>query len=83
MQLYRKEVRSVNALLEYEYNSTCARLKELRREEELLLVQGASIVAMTTTGAAKYDYLLKACLALKHQHSTNIYIKIYRRVENF
>lgn len=60
MQLIRTEIRSGNAKLEQRYDVACARLKQLRRKEDILLVQGASIVAMTTTGAAKYSYLLQA-----------------------
>lgn len=50
--------------MEQEFEEVCRRIQEFRRNEELEIVRGASIVAMTTTGAAKFQYLLQVSTLL-------------------
>ncbi len=56
---YKRSVRESTRLFEEQYQACCEKLRELRQEEDSILLKGSSIVAMTTTGAAKYHYLLE------------------------
>ena len=47
-------LRSINA----EYNRLASQLAELNDEEDFLVLKKASVIGMTTTGAAKYRHLL-------------------------
>ena len=59
VKLIKKTLRDRIAKNENEFESICKRVQEIRRNEEIAIIRGASIVALTTTGAAKYNYLLQ------------------------
>lgn len=42
-----------------EYESTCKRLAEVQKNDELNVLRGAVVIGMTTTGAAKYHAVLE------------------------
>uniref|UniRef100_A0A6J0UWU2 NFX1-type zinc finger-containing protein 1 n=1 Tax=Pogona vitticeps TaxID=103695 RepID=A0A6J0UWU2_9SAUR len=59
LQKYQAEIR--RRILEHEevYQGAADRLAELRLQEDLLILQEAQVVGMTTTGAARYRQVLQ------------------------
>ena len=41
-----------------EYSEKCKKITELRQQEDRFILEGADVVGMTTTGAAKYQHIL-------------------------
>uniref|UniRef100_UPI00358FF488 NFX1-type zinc finger-containing protein 1 isoform X1 n=1 Tax=Myxine glutinosa TaxID=7769 RepID=UPI00358FF488 len=65
-QLYRFWVRKYEVILrrriqvfEQEYQEGADRLADVRQEEDLTILRQASVIGMTTTGAAKYRHTLQ------------------------
>ncbi|NXN81607.1 ZNFX1 protein, partial [Bombycilla garrulus] len=65
-RLYRLWLKSYQGFIregilkhEQEYQAAARRLEELRLEQDLCIINNASIVGMTTTGAAKYQRILQ------------------------
>ena len=62
MLLYKRFLREYTRKYEISYETICSELKEVRRLEDLVVLRGASLVAMTTTGAAKFHSLLQVLI---------------------
>uniref|UniRef100_A0A672NNV5 Zinc finger NFX1-type containing 1 n=1 Tax=Sinocyclocheilus grahami TaxID=75366 RepID=A0A672NNV5_SINGR len=56
---YRSYLRTEALASEKEYQDAAERLNEIRRREDLCVLQQARVVGMTTTGAAKYRQALQ------------------------
>ncbi|NWV10824.1 ZNFX1 protein, partial [Ptilonorhynchus violaceus] len=59
LQTYQGFIRDKILQHEQEYQAAAERLKELKMQEDLRILQEAKIVGMTTTGAAKYRRILQ------------------------
>ncbi|KFQ31593.1 NFX1-type zinc finger-containing protein 1, partial [Merops nubicus] len=59
LQTYQGFIRQKIRQHEQQYQAAAERLTELRLQEDLCILKEAQIVAMTTTGAAKYRQLLQ------------------------
>ncbi|KTF77127.1 hypothetical protein cypCar_00032600 [Cyprinus carpio] len=56
---YRSDLRTKALASEQDYQDAAERLNEIRRREDLCVLQQARVVGMTTTGAAKYRQALQ------------------------
>ncbi|KAJ8336972.1 hypothetical protein SKAU_G00381920 [Synaphobranchus kaupii] len=56
---YRREIRTTAIFHENEYQRIVDRLDELRRQEDETVLRSASVIGMTTTGAARYRRVLQ------------------------
>ncbi|XP_052414800.1 NFX1-type zinc finger-containing protein 1 [Carassius gibelio] len=56
---YRSDLRTKALASEQDYQDAAERLNEIRRREDLCVLQQALVVGMTTTGAAKYRQALQ------------------------
>ncbi|NWW77226.1 ZNFX1 protein, partial [Climacteris rufus] len=59
LQTYQGFIRRKILQHEQQYQAAAERLKELKLQEDLCILQEAKIVGMTTTGAAKYRQILQ------------------------
>ncbi|NWU77785.1 ZNFX1 protein, partial [Onychorhynchus coronatus] len=59
LQTYQGSIRRRILRHEQRYQAAAERLKELKLQEDLCILEGAKIVGMTTTGAAKYRQILQ------------------------
>lgn len=56
---YQLELREKSLQTEQVYQDAAERLAEVRRREDLCVLQEAKVIGMTTTGAAKYRQVLQ------------------------
>ncbi|XP_069812126.1 NFX1-type zinc finger-containing protein 1-like [Dendropsophus ebraccatus] len=56
---YLCDIRNKIVTLENQYQIVVNRMTELRNQEDLLILQNADVIGMTTTGAAKFRKLLQ------------------------
>ncbi|NXF09008.1 ZNFX1 protein, partial [Smithornis capensis] len=59
LRTYQGFIRQKYLTYEEEYQAAADRLKRLKRQKDFCILQGAKIVGMTTTGAAKYRKTLQ------------------------
>ena len=59
VQTYRNRIQQSLNSLQDDYNKSAAILRELRMQEDRWVMQEALIIAMTTTGSARYHEVLK------------------------
>ncbi|XP_069808099.1 NFX1-type zinc finger-containing protein 1 [Dendropsophus ebraccatus] len=59
IQLYQMDIRQKIAAYEQEYQDLADRLLELRQKQDLQILKEATVIGMTTTGAAKYRRILQ------------------------
>lgn len=59
MLRYQIDLRGKALQAEQDYQDAAERLAEIRRREDLCVLQHAKVIGMTTTGAAKYRQVLQ------------------------